>query len=145
LSGPEALREVFAQLAGLSHRAVAKTLKFCSKIDGRFPVVHRRPTWTAWVRSVHVLTKSPGCGRGLHRCRSDISRGGDDEAGDCAVRAIAIATQKPNREVHDALTVATVHHVANAKDGWAKLARRRGGVRVFMPTMEYIETSVPLI
>jgi hypothetical protein len=65
------------------------------------------------------------------RSRSDVSRGGEDEAGDCAVRSIAIATQKPYREVHDALTVATVHHVANAKDGWGKLARRRGGVRVF--------------
>src|SRR5262245_38333063 len=43
---------------------------------------------------------------------SGIARGRKDEVGDCVARAIAIATQKPYREVHDALIVATVRHVA---------------------------------
>src|SRR5262245_24635404 len=34
---------------------------------------------------------------------SGISRGRKDEVGDCVARAIAIATEKPYREVHDAL------------------------------------------
>jgi hypothetical protein len=45
------------------------------------------------------------------RSRSGIARGRKgDGTGDCVARAIAIATEKPYREVHDALTVATVRH-----------------------------------
>jgi hypothetical protein len=63
------------------------------------------------------------------RSRSGIARGGKgDEAGDCVVRAIAIAAQKPYREVHDAITAASVRFVADAKEGWGKQARRRSGV-----------------
>jgi hypothetical protein len=60
---------------------------------------------------------------------SDIRRKG--EVGDCVARAIAIATQKPYREVHDALTLATVRYVAAGKSAWARRARHRGGVRAF--------------
>jgi hypothetical protein len=63
------------------------------------------------------------------RSRSGIARGGKgDDVGDCAVRAIAIATQRPYREVWNELTGAAVRHVANAKRGWGKRARRRSGV-----------------
>jgi Protein of unknown function (DUF3102) len=59
-----------------------------------------------------------------------------DEVGDCVTRAIAIATGKPYREVHDALTVANVRHLyegGNPESPWSKYARRRGGVCAFDP------------
>jgi hypothetical protein len=63
---------------------------------------------------------------------SDIPRRGrKDEVGDCVARAIAIATQKPYREVHDALTVAKVRDVAAGKDHWTRRARRKGGISAF--------------
>jgi hypothetical protein len=69
------------------------------------------------------------------RSRSGIAYGGkDDRVGDCVARAIAIATQRPYREVHDALTLATVRYVASAeseKSDWGRWARRKGGVRAF--------------
>jgi hypothetical protein len=66
------------------------------------------------------------------RRRSGIARGSRrDETNDCVARAIAIAAQKPYREVHDALTAAKVRHVAAASDAWARRARRRGGVSAF--------------
>jgi hypothetical protein len=69
------------------------------------------------------------------RRKSGIARaaGRKDEVGDCVTRAIAIATERPYREVHDALIVAAVQHVAAGKSqsDWAKWARRRGGFRAF--------------
>jgi hypothetical protein len=67
------------------------------------------------------------------RSKSGIARspGRKDEPGDCVARSIAIATGKPYREVHDALTAATVRHVATGQSEWAKWARRKGGYRVF--------------
>jgi len=65
------------------------------------------------------------------RSKSGIARGRGDGVGDCVTCAIAITTGKPYREVHDALTAATVRHVAAASDAWARRARRRGGVRAF--------------
>jgi len=66
------------------------------------------------------------------RRRSDIARSGSaDGTGDCVARAIAIATRKPYREVHDALTVAKVRDVAAGSDAWARRARRKGGVHAF--------------
>jgi hypothetical protein len=66
------------------------------------------------------------------RSKSGIARGNKrDGVGDCVARAIAIATQRLYREVHDTLTAATVRYVAAASDGWARWAKRRGGVRVF--------------
>jgi hypothetical protein len=62
---------------------------------------------------------------------SGIPRGCKDEVGDCVARAIAIATQKPYREVHDALTVAKVRDVAAGKSAWTRRARRKGGVHAF--------------
>jgi len=62
---------------------------------------------------------------------SGIPRGCKDEVGDCVARAIAIATQKPYREVHDALTVAKVRDVAAGKSDWTRRARRKGGVYAF--------------
>src|SRR5262249_41091273 len=60
-----------------------------------------------------------------------------DETGDCVTRAIAIATGKPYREVHDALTVGKVRHLYAGGDShyaaWSKYPRRRGGVRAFDP------------
>jgi hypothetical protein len=53
--------------------------------------------------------------------------------GGCVPRAIAIATGKPYREVHDALTAATLHYVKRRRNrvaGWIK--RSRGG-RSFDP------------
>jgi hypothetical protein len=63
------------------------------------------------------------------RGQSGIAYGhkGDDTR-DCVARSIAIATQKPYREVNDALTAATVRHVANAKEGWGMAARRSSRV-----------------
>jgi hypothetical protein len=62
------------------------------------------------------------------RRRSGVARGRGrkGEAGDCAVRAIAIATRRPYREVHDALTLAAVHHAAAGRSAHARWARRRG-------------------
>jgi len=65
------------------------------------------------------------------RRASGIARGHKDEVGDCVARAIAIATQKPYREVHDALTVAKVRYVAAGSDAWARRDRHRGGVHAF--------------
>jgi len=65
------------------------------------------------------------------RGRPDIARGRRGETNDCVARAIAIATQRPYREVHDALTAATVRYVAVSDSDWARRARRRGGVCVF--------------
>jgi hypothetical protein len=86
---------------------------------------------------VRLLTgrRNPGDGRCRFvrddggRSRSGVARGGRGGTGDCAVRAIAIATGKPYREVHDALTLAAVHHAAAGRDAWARWVRRRGGVR----------------
>jgi len=50
---------------------------------------------------------------------------------DCVPRVIAIATQRPYREVHDALTAAAVPHAATADTDWGKWARRRGSFRAF--------------
>jgi hypothetical protein len=71
------------------------------------------------------------------RRTSGIARaaGRKNEVGDCVTRAIAIASGKPYREVHDALTLATLRHVYAGGDGgyWSKHDRRRGGVRAFDP------------
>jgi hypothetical protein len=67
------------------------------------------------------------------RSRSGIARGSrKDETGDCVTRAIAIATEKPYREVHDALIGAAVRHAMTGKTSWAKWARgRRRTVSIF--------------
>jgi hypothetical protein len=86
---------------------------------------------------VLLLTKSLDSGRCRFvkddggRSRSGLARGCKDETGDCVARAISIATEKPYREVHDALTLGKVHDVAAGSDAWARWARRRGGVRSF--------------
>jgi hypothetical protein len=73
------------------------------------------------------------------RRKSGIARaaGRKNEVGDCVTRAIAIATGKQYRDVHDALTVAKVRHVYEGGDSdhpeWSKWTRRRGGVRAFDP------------
>jgi hypothetical protein len=71
------------------------------------------------------------------RGRSGIARAPSRKgaAGDCVTRAIAIAAEKPYREVHDALTVAAVRHVydGDPDSAWVKYAKRRGGVRAFDP------------
>jgi hypothetical protein len=65
------------------------------------------------------------------RRQSGLARGRRDRIGDCVVRAIAIAAQMPYRDVHDALTAATVRHVAAGGSDWARLVRRHGRVRHF--------------
>jgi hypothetical protein len=70
------------------------------------------------------------------RRKSGIARaaGRKDAAGDCVVRAIAIATERPYCDVHDALTLASVRYVyAGRASEWSKWAKRRGGVRTFDP------------
>jgi hypothetical protein len=71
------------------------------------------------------------------RSTSGIARsaGRKDKTGDCVVRAIAIATRTPYREVHDKLTVAKVRHIyaGGGDDYWDRRIRRRGGVRYFDP------------
>src|SRR5262249_17881728 len=62
------------------------------------------------------------------RRRSGFGRG---KTGDCVVRAIAIATRKPYREVHDALTLAAGPHAAAGASAYARLVRRHGRVRHF--------------
>jgi hypothetical protein len=62
------------------------------------------------------------------RRQSGIDRG---RTGDCAVRAIAIATQMPYRDVHDALTLAAVHHAVAGRSAFARLVRRHGRARHF--------------
>ena len=82
---------------------------------------------------VRLLTarRNPRDGR-CRFVRDDGGRrrsGGGGGTGDCVVRAIAIATRRPYREVHDALTVATVRHVAAGRSAFARWARRMRGVR----------------
>jgi len=76
-------------------------------------IKHRRRTKaSAWVR-----TDGGRRAAGYHRVR-----------GGCVPRAIAIATKKPYREVHDALTAVTLHYVRTHRNriaGWIK--RSRGG------------------
>ena len=69
------------------------------------------------------------------RQASGIARaaGRKDEAGDCVVRAIAIATGKPYLEVHKAITVAKVGDVVAGDREYTKRVKRRGGVRAFDP------------
>jgi hypothetical protein len=64
------------------------------------------------------------------RSKSGLPRA-NEKAGDCVARAIAIATQKPYREVHDALIAGSVRHIREDNSEYAKWARRKGGVRVF--------------
>lgn len=52
-------------------------------------------------------------------------------AGDCVARAIAIATQKDYREVHDALIVRSVESAKHDNSAHGKRIRRRGGVTAF--------------
>jgi hypothetical protein len=50
--------------------------------------------------------------------------------GGCVPRAIAIATRKSYREVHDALVAATLHYVKTHRNripGWIKRSRNRRG------------------
>jgi len=56
-----------------------------------------------------------------------------DRTGDCVTRAIAIATGKPYREVHDALTVASVRHIYSDEGKHGKYWRRHGGVCTYDP------------
>ena len=63
--------------------------------------------------------------------RGSIPRGRKDEVGDCVARAIAIATEKPYREVHDALIATAVRVAAEGKGDWAKWAKRKGRFRAF--------------
>src|SRR5262245_53227322 len=67
------------------------------------------------------------------RRKSGIARaaGRKDDVGDCVTRAIAIATGKPYREVHDVLTLAKVRDVAAGKSNWTRWARRKGGIHAF--------------
>jgi hypothetical protein len=65
------------------------------------------------------------------RSRSGVARGHKDAVGDCVARAIAIAAQRPYREVHDALIAAKVREVATSKEAWAKRARHKGGISWF--------------
>ena len=67
------------------------------------------------------------------RGRSGIVRGHKYGTGDCVARAIAIATENPYREVHDAMIVANVRYVAAGKSEWARRAKRRGGISAFHP------------
>jgi hypothetical protein len=71
------------------------------------------------------------------RGKSGIARapGRKTAVGDCVTRAISIATGKPYREVHDAITVSKVRYLyaGGDDDAWDKWARRRGGVRAFDP------------
>jgi hypothetical protein len=69
------------------------------------------------------------------RQASGIARaaGRKDGAGDCVVRAIAIATGKPYLEVHEAITVAKVGDVYAGDREYTKRAKRRGGIRAFDP------------
>jgi hypothetical protein len=70
------------------------------------------------------------------RGKSGIARaaGRKEAVGDCVTRAIAIATGKPYREVHDAITVSKVRYLyGGGDDAWDKRARRRGGVHAFDP------------
>jgi len=64
------------------------------------------------------------------RSESGIPRA-DQAVGDCVARAIAIATQRPYREVHDALVVRSVQHAHVDNSAYGKWVRRRGGVRAF--------------
>lgn len=48
------------------------------------------------------------------------------DAGDCVVRAIAIATEKPYSEVYEALTVARQWHAENHRDRVAKRIQEKG-------------------
>src|SRR5262245_6146361 len=57
--------------------------------------------------------------------------GADKEVGDCVARAIAIATQRPYREVHNALVVGQVHHARTDNSPYGKWVRRKGRLSHF--------------
>jgi hypothetical protein len=125
----------------------AEHARRCARFDGvpnqeTIEAVCR--TVDAWneLHSSMVATKDRLCrfvkddgGREASGIAQDPRR--KNETGDCVTRAIAIATGKPYREVHDALTVGTVRHLYAGGDSrhpeWSKHARRRGGVCVFDP------------
>src|SRR5262249_7247701 len=57
--------------------------------------------------------------------------GADKEVGDCVARAIAIATQRPYLEVHNALVVGQVHHARTDNSPYGKWVRRKGRLSHF--------------
>ena len=57
--------------------------------------------------------------------------GADKEVGDCVARAIAIATQRPYREVHDVLVVGQVHHARTDNGPYGRWLRRKGRLSHF--------------
>src|SRR5215831_5824145 len=58
------------------------------------------------------------------RSESGVLHAAKRGVGDCVARAIAIATQKPYREVHDALVARSVHHPATDTSDYGKHLRR---------------------
>jgi hypothetical protein len=100
----------------------AKLVEIVALLKGRLEPTDGRCRWV----------KDDGGRRGSGIARSPSRK---DGTGDCVVRAITIATGKPYREVHDAITVAKVRRIYAGGDGDAydRWARRRGGVRAFDP------------
>jgi hypothetical protein len=100
-----------------------------------------------------IADRAPQRNTKFGRCRWVRDDGGRRRAGGyhrtpggCVPRAIAIATGKPYREVHDALTAATLHYVKTHRNrvaGWIK--RSRGG-RSFDPASgSYVEIFGPYL
>jgi hypothetical protein len=90
------------------------------------------------LRPIGMVAAVAKAGNGLCRWVKDDggrSKSGipsaEKKVGDCVARAIAIATQRPYREVHDALVVRSVHHVATDNSSYGKWTRRKGGIRHF--------------
>lgn len=116
----------------------AERARLCARFDGvpnQEVIEAVRRTADAWnaLHASMLATKDGRCpwieddgGRG----KSGVPYA-DEKAGDCVARAIAIATQKPYREVHDALIVGKVHHAQVDSSSYGKWVRRRGGVRRF--------------
>jgi hypothetical protein len=102
----------------------AKLIQIVALLKGRLDPTDGRCRWV----------KDDGGRKGSGIARAP---GRKNDVGDCVARAIAIATGKPYREVHDTLTVSKVRYIYAGGDSdapaWSKWAKRRGGVRAFDP------------
>jgi hypothetical protein len=120
----------------------AERARLCARFDGvpnQEAIEAVRRAAEAWNELLARMAPPPN-ETGDGRCRWVRDNGGrsesgipraDEDVGDCVARAIAIATQRPYREVHDALIVRSVQHAHVDNSDYGKWVRRRGGVRFF--------------
>ena len=118
----------------------AERARLCARFDGvpnQEAIEAVRRAAEAWSELLAGMVPS-AAKTGDGRCRWVKDDGGRRRAGfgstavgDCVARAIAIATEKDYREVHDALVVRNVEYAKWDDSAYGKWIRRRGGVRAF--------------